>query len=115
MTWQVTKAHQRSYETPISGKAGDVFTTTGRKDNWQGHVWIWCSNKEGRSGWVAESILDVKQTQAALKEDFDAIELSVQAGEVLEGSRQLAGWLWLRNAQGKSGWVPLENLKEIKK
>ena len=112
MIWQVIKTHHRTYENPVAGKTGDVFIT-GKLDDWQGHIWIWCTNQEGLEGWVSEHILELKDGQATLNEDFDALELSVSEGEQVTGSRQLGGWLWSNNSQNESGWVPLENLKKV--
>jgi hypothetical protein len=112
MIWKVLKAHKRSYENPISAKAGDEVHM-GQKDNWQGHTWIWCTHQNGLSGWVAESILSVDTIKATLIQDFDALELSVNEGEILKGSKQLGGWVWLSNTQGDSGWVPLKNLEKV--
>lgn len=112
MTWQATLAHKRSYEEPISGSAGDVFKI-GKRGDWQGHSWIWCTNQAGLEGWVAEAILTMNHNQAILKEDFNALELSVAKCEQLHGSRQLAGWVWLTNSQQQSGWVPLNCVKGL--
>jgi hypothetical protein len=47
-------------------------------------------------------------------EDYTAKELNVQEGELLIGSRVLNGWLWCeKTVSTDSGWVPLENLKEV--
>ena len=114
MTWKVTKVYQRSRENPVSGKAGDVLET-GKTDDWDGNgnIWLWCKDKEGREGWIAEEVLELDGERAILKTDFNALELSVQTGETLEGTEKLAAWLLSKNQQGQTGWLPLANVEEL--
>jgi hypothetical protein len=40
--------------------------------------------------------------------DYDATELNVEPGEVLEGVLTTSGWLLAGSPAGQPGWVPLE-------
>lgn len=48
-------------------RAGEELVVNGKEDAWNGNVnwiWVWCSNAEGKSGWVPEEYvvaIDYKQ------------------------------------------------------
>lgn len=114
MSWKVIKAYTRSRENPVAGQAGDLLETDKRDDyDGKGNIWIWCKDKEGREGWIAEDVLEPEGNKARLKKDFNALELSIQTGERLEGIEELACWLLAKNDQGQIGWVPLNHVEEL--
>ena len=40
--------------------------------------------------------------------------MDIDEGTIVEGIRELNGWLWLMNKNtNEIGWVPLENLKKL--
>ena len=54
------------------------------KDDPEHPGWRWCTAPDGRSGWVPEEILQRPLTgEAVLTTDYDATELTVRAGEVV--------------------------------
>lgn len=110
-TWTVVERYERSRENPVRGEAGDELQV-GRSDDWSGHEWRWCTDGRGRRGWVADEALDVRGERGVLRRDFDAVELTVSAGDQVFGSEIVAGWLWATDADGESGWLPLEVVEE---
>jgi len=107
----VLASYVAAYADPITMKAGELLVLDGREDNWQGWTWLWCSNQQGKSGWVPQSY--VKQTEqegyVALY-DYNAKELSVQIGEALLVAQFESGWFWCSDQHGQSGWVPAEHV-----
>lgn len=101
---------------PPVGRAGEQLEATGRVEVWRetpGWTWRWCRDSQGREGWVAEALLVVNGTEATLREDYDARELTVAVGARLIVERELAGWVLCHTAEGASGWVPLECLTRL--
>jgi hypothetical protein len=45
--------------------------------------------------------------------DYDATELTVAVGDVLEAVDEASSWLFCRTKTGRRGWVPLENVEVI--
>jgi uncharacterized protein YgiM (DUF1202 family) len=108
---KVTKSHQQSYADPITMRAGDTVEISGKEDNWNGWVWIWCTNQQGKSGWVPKSYVELSGSTGRARCDYDAIELSVSVGEEVLIEKEESGWVWCINRDGKRGWVPVENIE----
>lgn len=106
----VTKAHKAIYADPITMHTGDVIEVSGKEDNWQGWIWLWCTNQQGKSGWVPRGF--VTQVDGIWKAgyDYSALELSVGIDERVIVLQKESGWLWCTKQNGESGWVPAENV-----
>ncbi len=106
----VTKEHHASYLDPITMHAGEIIEASGREDNWQGWIWLWRTNQQGKSGWVPKGF--VTQVDGIWKAhyDYSALELSVSVGERVIVLQKESGWLWCTKQNGESGWVPAENV-----
>lgn len=102
-----------SYPDPIKLSAGERIELDGRRDIWDGHVWLWAKNVFGKEGWIPDSLVSTGDYIVA-REDYSAIELSCYVGEQLTVSRCLNGWAWCQNELGKRGWVPERNLTEMR-
>jgi hypothetical protein len=70
--------------------------------------WLWCTNREGKSGWVPVAYLERRGETAVARRDYDSEELAVETGDELIVTHEESGWLWCTNRQGASGWVPAE-------
>ncbi len=109
--FRVIAGHRRSYEKPITGMPGDVVTHHKRDDDAPG--WRWCKHRvTGRSGWVPEAYLEILGPQAILTRNYDAMELTVSAGETLAVLERVAGWSLCRLGDD-TGWVPDEKLAPV--
>lgn len=106
MKQRVLQAHVQSYADPIAFRAGDRVQLSGRSDCWDGHVWLWAIGADGRAGWVPPGVLAPHGDAQVALHDFNAIELSVAAGETLDVRTCQLGWCWCENADGAQGWVP---------
>ena len=109
--YRAITSHAASYPNPLQARAGASLTCERSDSEWPG--WIWCASARGRSGWVPESWLRIEAGTCTLLRDYDAVELSVSAGEILTGSVVAEGWLWATDQHGQSGWVPLDCLEEL--
>lgn len=109
----VIQAYTRVYENPIAFSRSEHLRVGKRdEDNLQ---WVWCAASDAREGWVHESFLEIDPDglNATGTRDYTALELSVAAGERLEGIEHAGGWWFARNASGTTGWVPLQNLRAL--
>lgn len=98
------------YADPISVRAGETFTLTGREDLWQGHRWLWGVAADGRAGWVPAAWVERQGGQGVCRRAYAARELGVSAGASVTVLEAASGWLWCADDQGRTGWVPAENL-----
>jgi hypothetical protein len=105
-----TTPYQAAYADPITMRSGEPLLFEGKEDNWQGWTWLWCTNQSGKSGWVPQNYVLQLESGYLARCDYNAIELSVQTGEILEISQAESGWLWCTNQSGQSGWVPIMHL-----
>jgi hypothetical protein len=105
LTAAVVKAYQRPYAVPVKGRAGDVLIADFTK---QTDIigWVWCRNAAGREGWVPQSWLRQQGEVFRLIRDFDAIELTVTPGQVVELHFSESGFCWVTLSSGETGWVP---------
>ncbi len=103
---RVVVSHAATYVDALKTKKG------GRRDD-ERPVWIWCTNAEGKSGWVPQSYLRIEGMRATLLCDYDASELTVTPGEILTVGTEESGWLLCVNAAGQRGWIPARNVVEF--
>ena len=103
----VTKSWIATYPDPISIKAGDPVRLSGRKDIWDGHVWLWAIAPSNKEGWIPDTLLD----GTIARYDYSAQELTCNIGEKLIVLKQTHGWSWCKATSGELGWVPDKVLK----
>ncbi|MUM78048.1 ligand-binding protein SH3 [Pseudodesulfovibrio sp. F-1] len=116
MNYLVVKAHRSEFPNPIKLKKG-AFIIIGEKyegpEDWED--WYYCTIPGHEGGWVPRQIIERTEGGGAQAlEDYTAMELDVDEGDVLIGARKLNGWVWCRHAAANTeGWVPLENLQPV--
>ncbi|MGH2517108.1 MAG: SH3 domain-containing protein [Ktedonobacterales bacterium] len=84
-----------------------------RIDHWRDRpewVWVWCTGPDGSSGWVPDAYIERTGENAIIRRDYDAAELTVQAGAEVVVEREESGWFWCVTRQGACGWIPIENV-----
>lgn len=101
-------AYESAYPMPFALRAGDELAIGDKESEWSG--WLWCTSQRGESRWVPEAYVERRGDTGVALCDYDATELSVDAGEELLVDRQESGWMWCTNRRGQSGWVPGKNL-----
>ncbi len=111
---RVIADYQAPYPDPISGRAGDrVVLDDSRKTDLRG--WAWATNASGKGGWVPKNYLERHGGIGVLRCDYDAIELTVRAGEMLTCHKEESGFIWATNQAGQEGWVPVTHVDLISK
>lgn len=114
MQYRVTEAYENSNPDPIVLLAGDRVTL-GEKSQADGPWpnWIYCvSLRTGKAGWTPVQLLAAQGGTAVATADYNAWEMTVAVGDLLQSDRELNGWRWcLRQADGQTGWVPTQCLE----
>lgn len=108
-TGRVIADYQATYLDPLTIQSGEALTLGKTDPEWPG--WIWCTNRDGQSGWVPESYLERHGQKGIARYDYTAAELSVQANEELILHQFESGWYWATNQDGQSGWVPASHIE----
>lgn len=108
MRGEVTAAWEASHPDPIVLAAGDRVAVERRDSPWP--EYRWCAAPDGREGWVPAEILTETAAGWVAALPYDARELTVEAGDIVEAMRLLAGWWWCRSSDGSEGWIPAEVL-----
>ena len=104
--YRVVRAHEPDHANPLVLTKGEIVQFERRRTLWDG--WLWCSKPTGESGWIPESWVDVRGDICVVQRDYNALELAVQPGELLDAVGTESGWLLAVSSTGATGWVPLE-------
>lgn len=107
----VVIAHRANYANPIRFKAGEKVIVGKRDEEYPG--WIWTTLASGNSGWAPEELLSMSGASAVALADYDATELTTEAGERVRVVFEMLEWAWIRNSAGREGWVPLNTLQRL--
>jgi len=108
---RVIEDYESPYTDPLIVTKGEILTIGEKESEWSG--WIWCTNKFGESRWVPEKYLEIHGNTCKILQDYNATELTITVGEELIIEKEEAEWFWVINQRGKSGWVPIKNVKII--
>ena len=107
---RVITNYQAPFPDPIQARHGDTVTIDlNKQTNISG--WVWCTNSTGKSGWVPESYIDIQESSGKMICDYDAIELTVAAGDLLTVHKAESAFYWVTDEKGKQGWVPVAHVE----
>ncbi|MBP7866672.1 MAG: SH3 domain-containing protein [Acidobacteria bacterium] len=101
----VTRSHRPDPGEPLVARAGDTLRVEERPTEWEG--WLWSENPAGVTAWVPVAYLARDGDTARLTRDYSSRELDVDPGETLEVLEEESGWYVVRDARGRTGWVPV--------
>jgi SH3-like domain-containing protein len=110
-TVRVAVGHTSTFPDPLVAPAGTKLTLEPRSSEFAG--WVWCRDAAGTGAWVPEAFLTINGEVAMLTVDYDSTEMTVVAGVSVEIVGNVAGWAWCRDADGRLGWLPVDNLGEF--
>ena len=66
--------------------------------------------KSRLEGWIPDSLVSSGPDGPVAREDYTAIELTCDVGDVLVGRAATHGWVFCEARSGAAGWVPARNL-----
>lgn len=102
--------HKSEYPNPISFAPDDALVLGRRDDEYPG--WIWVLTPSGNEGWAPESLIRVTNpSNGVAMASYTSRELDTRVGEHLFNRRELSGWLWVENEEGKAGWIPKNTVR----
>jgi uncharacterized protein YgiM (DUF1202 family) len=108
-TRKVNSDYPSAYPDPLKLKVGDEVKVEDRESEWPG--WLWCTDRTGNAGWIPGLYVERDGDTGTLRVDYDATELTVEAGDEVEVLGEQSGWAWCRKAGGEQGWLPLNVLE----
>jgi len=109
---RVTTSRARDHIENIRFRAGDGLVVGHR--NQQFPEFVWCASEDGHAGWVPEARLQmIGPAEAIATSDYDAAQLTVVKGELLDMLERTASWRRCRNGSGAEGWVPAAILTTV--
>ena len=106
--------YRAQYKDPIRVPAGAMVHVGDRDAEYP--AWCWCTAADGRQGWVPVELLGPVHTGAAsapVLHDYNATELSVTAGDILEVVERRSDWIRARTNDGRVGWVPVTHVAPV--
>jgi len=110
MDFIITTAHKSCFPEPIHFAPGDRLVLGKRDEEYPG--WIWVTIPSGLQGWAPEAIIRCEtDTSGVALEEYMARELNAIQGERVRCTRELAGWLWVEDDKGHSGWIPKKSAR----
>ncbi|RMC37625.1 SH3 domain-containing protein [Paracoccus alkanivorans] len=114
MRYRVISDWSASYDQPIELAAGEGLELSGRKDCWDGHLWLWArSFATGREGWIPDSLPLCRAGKLVSGCDYSARELTCRTGQILASLGETHGWVLCEAEVGDIGWVPRACLAPI--
>ncbi|HPG41557.1 MAG TPA: SH3 domain-containing protein [bacterium] len=107
----VIKDYQSPYPSPILFRQGEQVTI-GKEftddPDWQD--WLWCTGKHNNSAWTPKQYITTTGDISRMNRDYNAMELSLQPGEILTVTEILNGFALAEKENGLKGWAPLKNI-----
>jgi hypothetical protein len=109
--YHVIQAYSSPYPDSIQFHKGEVVQVIKEYTDDPDWVdWLWCEGKHGNAAWIPKQYLQIQPGYAILNRDYDAKELSVEVGDVLNITEIINGFCIAINEAGARGWVPLKHL-----
>ncbi len=109
---RAVRSHEIPKRAPLRLSAGQQVTVGPRDSQWPAFVFVTTDTGEG---WVPSRYLDADAGPATVTVPYDTTELPTEAGEVLAVvvRDDESGWIWLRAASGRAGWVPADTVEPL--
>jgi uncharacterized protein YgiM (DUF1202 family) len=97
---------------PLVMREGEAVTVEDDTSaEWPAFVLV--TDKRGGRGWVPERYLRREGKRAVATRRYDTTTLDPSEGEMLTVIEEdlESGWVWCRDAKGKTGWFAMDHLK----
>lgn len=113
MKFEIIEEHENDNPIPLIIRKGTRVKIGEKSDaavSWPN--WIYCYSLDGISeGWTPQQIIQIESEYGIVLENYSAKELDVKEGEIVEGNREINGWVWCSKLNdSEEGWLPKEKL-----
>ena len=75
--------------------------------------WIRCQASNNREAWIPKLYLVINEDEGVLLREYDALELSLSVGDVLEIREIVNGFGRAEKMNGEQGWAPMNHLEAV--
>lgn len=120
MKYKVIENHRTEFPDPMILKEGEKIIigkdpSPSPEDDEKWPNWVYCIKIDGSNqGFVPEQIIRSESNFGYITEDYSNKELDIDKGTVVDGIKELNGWVWLKNeSTNEKGWVPIDKLEKI--
>ena len=103
---RVVQDYQAFDPDPPEFTTGEVVQVGEKDTRWP--AFVRCRNRAGKAGWVPEIFIERDEDTGVVNVDYSAVELTVRIGDALTLEREVGGWFWAIDRDGRRGWVPAE-------
>ena len=113
--YRVVREYRSPYPDPIIFRKGEK-TIVGQefKEDPDWKDWVWCEGSN-KKAWVPKQYIAINGANGIFNRDYNAMELSVKAGEELVVYEIVNGFGMSEKPDGTKGWVPMRNMEIGKK
>ena len=108
---RVIQDYLASDPDPLIIKAGEELQVGENDSRWP--AFVRCTNRTGKAGWVPEIFIERGGDVPVAKVDYSPVELTVSAGDQVTVEREIGGWYWITDQNGRSGWIPVEHVEAL--
>jgi len=111
---KVIKDHKSEFHVPLVAKKGEIVEGKEKETEWEG--WLLCRNSSGIYGWVPRTYLEStsESGQFQFLRNYNAREITIDQGQEVIVLDEESSWAWVRTPLGDEGWIPMENLQNLK-
>ena len=111
---KVIKDHKSEFHVPLVARKGEIVEGQEKETEWEG--WLFCRHSSGTNGWVPKSYLEEtsESGQFQFLRDYNARELTIDRNQEVMLLEEESSWAWVRTPLGEEGWIPMENLQDLK-
>lgn len=112
MFYRVKENHHRSFTKAPNVQAGEVVRFLREDEKNPG--WFFGATFEGVEGYFPNDWFNLRPEggEATAIRAYDALELTVEKGEMVEAIAEAAGWLLVKTSDARVGWIPQANVAE---
>ena len=111
---KVIKDHKGEFHVPLVAKKGEIVEGQEKETEWKD--WLLCRNSSGIHGWVPKTYLESTSESGRFQflRDYNAREITIEQGQEVIVLDEESSWAWVRTFLGEEGWIPMENLLDLK-
>ena len=116
MKYIIIEKYTTNYDNPIILKKDEKIIMEEETDtNGDFPNWVFCKKMDcSNSGWVPKHIIKKENNYGVITEDYSSKELNVEKGYIINGIKELNGWIWCKcENTNEIGWVMLKNIKKL--